>query len=173
MNLSTVLKEKRIEGNLTQEEVADQLFVTRQTISNWENGKTLPDIDSLIDLANFYHLSLDNILLKGSDVVEDIKRKEDLARLKKNSAGPIVTTSILILLMYHAIKIDDMFVLGVCSILSLLNVFVLDFFDREEKRIKFKKAKGKSKKEITFWLSLLIIGLIVGLLAGYFNIFNR
>lgn len=170
MNLSTVLKEKRIEGNLTQEEVADQLFVTRQTISNWENGKTLPDIDSLIDLANFYHLSLDNILLKGSDVVEDIKRKEDLARLNKKSVGPIVTTAILILLMYHAIKIDDMFVLGVCSILSLLNVFVLDFFESEAKKIKFKK---KSKKQIIFWLIVFFVGLIIGLLSGYFNIFNR
>lgn len=56
MRLGEVLKEKRVELNLTQEEVGEKLFVTRQTISNWENGKTLPDIDSLIDIATFYDL---------------------------------------------------------------------------------------------------------------------
>ncbi|MBO0442269.1 helix-turn-helix transcriptional regulator [Vagococcus fluvialis] len=76
MRLGEVLKEKRVELNLTQEEVGEKLFVTRQTISNWENGKTLLDIDSLIDIASFYDLSLDKVLLKGSDIVEDIKKKK-------------------------------------------------------------------------------------------------
>ena len=67
---------KRKKSRVTQEEVGEKLFVTRQTISNWENGKTLLDIDSLIDIASFYDLSLDKVLLKGSDIVEDIKKKK-------------------------------------------------------------------------------------------------
>lgn len=83
MNVGKILKKKRLELNLTQEEVAASLFVSRQTISNWENEKTLPDIESLIRLAEFYHISLDKLLLKGSDVVENIKKQEKNADLKR------------------------------------------------------------------------------------------
>ncbi len=52
--MSTVaksIKKIRVQNNLTQEEVASKLFVTRQTVSNWENGKTQPDIDMLIKIS--------------------------------------------------------------------------------------------------------------------------
>lgn len=55
------LKEQRLQQNETQESIAIKLGVSRQTISNWENGKTLPDIDSLIKLSQFYKLSIDEL----------------------------------------------------------------------------------------------------------------
>ena len=48
MELSQKLQIRRKEMNLTQEEVANKIHVSRQTISNWETGRTLPDIDSLV-----------------------------------------------------------------------------------------------------------------------------
>lgn len=42
--LATILKERRLALNLTQQAVADQLHTTRQTISNWETGKNYPDV---------------------------------------------------------------------------------------------------------------------------------
>lgn len=71
-----MLKEKRAEYGLTQEQLSEQIFVSKKTISNWETGKTLPDINSLIRLAKLFDLSLDKLLLEGSDVVKDIKKKE-------------------------------------------------------------------------------------------------
>lgn len=57
MNISTKLKTKRKELNLTQQEVADKVFVTRQTISKWELGKSQPDLISLKLLDNLLQLS--------------------------------------------------------------------------------------------------------------------
>ena len=48
MDISNKLKLKRKELNLTQQQVADKVFVTRQTISKWELGKSQPDLISLI-----------------------------------------------------------------------------------------------------------------------------
>lgn len=76
MKISQMLKEKRAEYGLTQEQLSEQIFVSKKTISNWETGKTTPDIDSLIRLAKLFDLSLDELLLEGSDVVKDIKKKE-------------------------------------------------------------------------------------------------
>ncbi len=66
MNIGLKLKSARIKANLTQEEVADALGVSRQTISNWENEKTYPDIISVLKMSDLYRISLD-LLLKGED----------------------------------------------------------------------------------------------------------
>ena len=54
-----------MEAQLTQEQVADELGISRQTMSNWENNKTYPDIVSVIKMSDLYKVSLD-YLLKGS-----------------------------------------------------------------------------------------------------------
>ncbi|MHC5228100.1 helix-turn-helix domain-containing protein [Enterococcus sp. LJL99] len=58
------MKKRREQLGFTQTEVANQLHVTRQTISKWELGKSYPDLDLLISLSEFYDVSLDE-LLKG------------------------------------------------------------------------------------------------------------
>ncbi|WP_040537524.1 helix-turn-helix domain-containing protein [Lentilactobacillus parafarraginis] len=72
MNLSKQIKTHREREGLSQEELAEKLFVSRQTISNWENDRTYPDIDSLLLLSNQFGISLDE-LVKGD--VETMNRK--------------------------------------------------------------------------------------------------
>lgn len=64
MNLSYNLKQKREEHNLSQEDVAQILNISRQSVSKWENGNCYPDLDNLIRLSDLYHISLDE-LIKG------------------------------------------------------------------------------------------------------------
>lgn len=66
MDIGSKIKEARINANYTQEKAADELCVSRQTISNWETGKTYPDIMSVIKISDLYNISLD-CLLKDSD----------------------------------------------------------------------------------------------------------
>lgn len=71
MEVSSQIKKYRTNMNLSQEELAERVFVTRQTISNWENGKNYPDIHSLLLLSALFDISLDQ-LIKG-----DIKPMEE------------------------------------------------------------------------------------------------
>ena len=64
MDIGGKIKNARIQAKLTQEKAAEHLGVSRQTISNWENEKTYPDIISVIRMSDLYHISLDQ-LLKG------------------------------------------------------------------------------------------------------------
>lgn len=80
MELERRLVELRKEKNLSQEELAEKLYVSRQTISNWERGKTYPDIDSLLLMATYFDVSLDN-LIKGD--VDAMKYQIDQSQLKK------------------------------------------------------------------------------------------
>jgi transcriptional regulator with XRE-family HTH domain len=56
------IKKLRLEKGLTQQEVADQLFVTRQCISRWEQGKGVPDVESLERLSKVFGVTLSEIL---------------------------------------------------------------------------------------------------------------
>ena len=73
MNFGEHIKQRREKLNLSQKEVAKLLFVTRQTISNWENGRNFPDMSMLIELSKLYQISIDSLLK------EDKKLKEHLA----------------------------------------------------------------------------------------------
>ena len=56
------IKQLRQERNLSQEQLAEQLHVTRQAVSNWENEKTQPDIDTLTQLASIFDVSVERII---------------------------------------------------------------------------------------------------------------
>lgn len=56
------IKKLRKEKQLSQEQLAEQLNVTRQAVSNWENGKTQPDIDTLTQLASYFDVSIERII---------------------------------------------------------------------------------------------------------------
>ncbi len=65
MGIGEKIKTARLQAGLTQEQVAEALKVSRQTVSNWENEKTYPDILRVIELSDLYTVSLD-YLLKGN-----------------------------------------------------------------------------------------------------------
>ena len=64
MEISERLKAARQSAGMTQDQVAEKIMVSRVTVSHWENGKSLPDIVSLISLSDLYSISLDE-LVKG------------------------------------------------------------------------------------------------------------
>lgn len=69
MDIGFKIKDARAASRLTQEQAAEKLGVSRQTISSWENGKTYPDIVSVIKMSELYGVSLDR-LLKGEEKTE-------------------------------------------------------------------------------------------------------
>ena len=74
MELGQHIKMQRQEKGYSQEDLANRVYVSRQTISNWENGKSYPDIKSLVLLSEIFSISID-ILIKGD--VEIMKREID------------------------------------------------------------------------------------------------
>ena len=65
-DIGSKIQATRLEKNMTQEQVAGLLEVSRQTISNWENAKSYPDIVSVIKMSEYYDVSLDYLLKGGT-----------------------------------------------------------------------------------------------------------
>ncbi|MDW4401590.1 helix-turn-helix domain-containing protein [Staphylococcus saprophyticus] len=70
MNFGTQIKMIRKENQLTQEQFANQLNISRQTVSARENNRYLPDIEMIVEIAKTFNLSLDDLIL-GNTVVKD------------------------------------------------------------------------------------------------------
>ena len=97
MEISERLKQARTISGMTQEQVAENIMVSRVTLSHWENGKTLPDIASLISLSDLYQISLDE-LLKGDPKMTE-KVKKDAKDLKSNKRLILITAIFCIVVM--------------------------------------------------------------------------
>ncbi|WP_269468247.1 helix-turn-helix domain-containing protein [Leuconostoc gelidum] len=68
-----LIKAKRQKMSLTQMDLANKLLVSNKTISNWETGKTLPDIENIILISKYLNLSLDNLFLGDETMVEKLR----------------------------------------------------------------------------------------------------
>lgn len=97
MELSGQIKKYRDALGLSQEELAERIFVTRQSVSNWENGKTYPDLQSLLRLSDLFGLSLDE-LIKGD--IETMKEEINKSEIRKmNQWGNLLALIMLALVI--------------------------------------------------------------------------
>ena len=71
MNLGENLKKLRKEYNLSQEQLAEKLNISRQAISKWESGKAYPDIDNLILLRDIFNTTIDDLVLREDKVYDN------------------------------------------------------------------------------------------------------
>ena len=80
MDLSEKLQKLRKENNLTQEDLAKKLFVSRTAISKWETGRGMPSIESLQLISKYFDISL-NLLLSNEEII-DLAKKENTENIR-------------------------------------------------------------------------------------------
>ena len=83
MELGKQIKMHRQEAQLSQEELANRVYVSRQTVSNWENDKSYPDVNSLVLLSEIFQISLDNLIKGDIEVMKDVIQKEEIEKMKR------------------------------------------------------------------------------------------
>ena len=148
MEFGAQIKKYRAEMNLSQEELAEKIYVTRQTISNWENDKSYPDIHSLLLLSSLFHVSLDQLIKGDIEIMKKEIENEEIRKL--NKYGTIY--SILLIATF----------LSIIPILIWINMYVIIFavalyavtlyFAFKVERIK-KDNKIYTYKEITAFMN--------------------
>lgn len=123
MELGKQIKKHRQEVQLSQEELADRVYVSRQTISNWENDKSYPDVNSLVLLSEIFQISLDNLIKGDIEVMKDVIQKEEI--VKMNRYGKIYT----IMLIVTAISAVPLFMwLGVWAFIPWGIIWTLSMY---------------------------------------------
>lgn len=85
MELGKQIKKYRNLLSLSQDELAEKIFVSRQTISNWENDKSYPDVNSLVLLSDVFKTSIDNLIKGDIEIMKKQIQREDQMKFGKMS----------------------------------------------------------------------------------------
>ena len=139
MNFSKQLKKYREQNNFSQEVLAEKIYVTRQTISKWENDKSYPDIHNLIALSVLFDITLDQ-LVKGD--VEMLKNIRDIYQYKEWN---FIFNVLILLSLFFMIVGRKLF--GEVFSLCMGGLIVLIIFI---KRMMLYRIEKKNKIETTF-----------------------
>lgn len=119
---------------LSQEELAEKVYVSRQSISNWENDKTYPDIHSLLLLSQIFQVSLDQ-LIKGD--IEKMKNTITQVDKKNFERDTKVMVTLMILLMissYPLVYFLEWLGLGIFVLLSIITMTYANRVERFKKK---------------------------------------
>ena len=113
MDFGQQIKKVRTDHKLTQEEMANKLNVSRQTVSSWENNRNLPDLELVVQIAEKFNLSVDE-LLTGENLKDKLVkdgREVTKQRLNRNiyliGAGLMVIGLILLLIKMNSVEYVD------------------------------------------------------------------
>ena len=142
MNLGKTLQDLRKEKNISQEDIADILNVSRQTISNWENSKSYPDILALIKLCDIYKISLDALLKEDQQLLNHIKKEKQ----KKNKIiiGCVSIIVTLVLVLAYFLFFQNYF-----QTIDITRKEIQMLVDNKEQFVEITKSKQYNKDEMT------------------------
>lgn len=127
MEIGKKLKEARLGAKLTQEQVAERLFVSRQTISNWENEKSYPDIVSVIKLSDLYSISLDKLLKGDTKMLEHLEESTDIVKSNQKLLLAVMANIVVFLtcLLMAAFLPESVFMVACVFCLAVVSVSCL------------------------------------------------
>lgn len=171
MNLSERLLKLRKEKGLSQEELANELGVSRQTVSKWETGESMPDFDKIIPLCEFYGITSDELLSGKKDIVvaKEENKKSVYARNIAVAVGLYILSVVFIIFFSTLLEQE---IIGVClffitiAIATGLLIYngIVNKPEKKEKTVEEKKV-DKTVKQICEIIDL--IGLVVYFVVSF------
>lgn len=162
MNIADILLNLRKSKGISQEELADKIGVSRQAVSKWESGQSIPELDKIILLSDYYGVTTDYIL-KGTEPIADMPKKKADARIF-SIAGSILNFIGLVvaIIIWNEAQTPVSVAVGLVVMAFGCMIFAIGQFRGENKKI----------SSIYFWminiwfLSLIPISCIFNLIQG-------
>lgn len=162
MNIGEKIYNLRKKKNLSQEDLASILNVSRQTISKWETGESNPDIDKIVPLCNFFEISTDEFL-KGRDIVYEKKLDKEK---KKNKALTfslcliIFGVMIILVMLLEDLDVSESIIGSIIMFgIVLIGVLLIYYFMSKESEKKEDK-QGKVMNKIILLGTVIIYFLV-------------
>ncbi|MGX6970992.1 helix-turn-helix domain-containing protein [Vagococcus bubulae] len=131
MELGTIITSKRIEKQLTQEQLAKQLHVTKDTVVEWEDEKAYPDINHLVELAKLLDFSLDGLFLADDDtLLKPIMKQTNKHYFQFSIIICLITLIILLAILLVSLLNENskLIISGSVILGELANLFALAYY---------------------------------------------
>lgn len=123
MDIGLQIKKYREQQNISQEELALKIFVSRQTISNWETNKSCPDVKSLIAISEIFHVSLDSLIKEDIKEMRGMVEKAAIKKFHVISAVFLVEMIVVTISAYPLFSMD-----GYIGVMIWLCLFIISLY---------------------------------------------
>ena len=188
MELGNQMKKYRAQAGLSQDALAERIFVSRQTISNWETGKNYPDINSLLRMSEVFGVTVDALLKGDAEVIKEMIDKEDQRDFERLGRVYTILFVIMVITPVPLAKFMGFLGLGIWVCLAGVTVAMALLVEKKKKELniqsyreiaaflegkgldEIEKAKEEAKRPYQKFLLALgagIIALIINLLFLY------
>lgn len=157
MNVGARIKKYREKQNISQDELALKVFVSRQTISNWETNKSYPDIKSLTMLSNIFHVTLDDFIKGDIEEMKKIVSKEKIEKFNIMSYIFLVEMLIVMFSAYPLFTLDGyigVIIWALFFVITFVTAIVIEKFKKKndiqtyKEIIAFMENKSLSYEEV-------------------------
>ena len=197
MTIGERLLKLRRERNLSQEELANVLDVSRQTISKWETDQSMPDFDKIIPLCNYFGITSDE-LLTGNSNIKEAKQQNVKSNFARNIAVAVMLYIFSLIAVVLCAAQFDQPIIGVCIFFALiamgtgLLIYNGIYYSKESTEKKETKKNTLSKQVtgivdaigvtiyliVSFatmawhitWIIFLIVGIVNEIIRLIFNV---
>ncbi len=184
MEVHKQIKSHRLSAGLSQEDLAEKIYVTRQSVSNWETGKTYPDLHSLLALSQLFDITLDALVKGDIDIMKD---KIENAEAKRFTNVSIIFAILSIVMLttiaplYIYLGIPGLFAWGVIVVMTMAYSLYVERLKKTYNIQTYKEIRdfmdGKQLDEIreecssfsntASIITKMLIGAIVGFALTY------
>ena len=135
MELSNQMKKYRTEAGLSQDALAEKIFFSRQTISNWETGKNYPDVNSLLRMSEVFGVSVDALLKGDVEEMKEMVKKED--QMEFDRLGRLYTWLMLLMIVTPVplTKLFRFWGLGIWACLAAVSMTMAVIVEKKKKEL--------------------------------------
>ena len=153
MTFGEKLKKLRTDNNLTQDELAEKIYVTRTAISKWETDKGYPSIDSLRELSSLFKISIDDLI---SDADVENKRLLDKTQSRKFywCAITCLAVATVLAVIYYFTQIPYLYVGSTVGVIGYIAFGLLS-------KPNYQRMAGRRTLIIPFIVSRLVIAAVI------------
>ena len=155
MELQNQIKKYRTNMELSQEELAEKVYVPRQTISNWENGKSYPDIHSLLLLSNLFGISLDQLIKGDVEIMREEIKEVDLQKFNREAnifAVLLIGTIVSCIPLAKFFGVYGLIAFGILWLITMVYAFKIEKYKKDHDIQTYKEivafTEGKRLDEI-------------------------
>lgn len=135
MELGNQIKKYRADLGLSQEALAEKIYVSRQTISNWETEKSYPDVNSLIRMSEVFDVTVDALLKGDAEVIKEMIKKEDQNEFNRLSFIYAIMMLIMMITPIPLVKLLRFAGLGIWGIIAVATVVVAFIVEKKKKEL--------------------------------------
>lgn len=165
MKFGERLQHERQTRDLTQKSVATAINVSRQTISSWETGNSYPDIGSLIQLSDYYAISLDTLLKEDNGMKDYLKKQDVLTRLLPLlQAATVIDILFLIFVIFtpiHGMVSIIVYAMGIVNVVVISKIKT--FIDQVSKHPRILTWPHRR-----WWAILINVAITLGCIISFY-----